>query len=139
VAADTLNDAVIPFFDAHELPPLRVLTDRGSECCENREHHEYALYLEVENTGHTGTKAKSPQTDGICERFNKTRKDEFYAAAFRRKACRSVAELQPGPVQWARRYNGGADARREIPLREDADADLHGFDAVSQRKTDWLR
>ena len=49
VAADTLNDKVIPFFDANEIPLLRVLTDRGSEYCGNREHHEYALYLDLEN------------------------------------------------------------------------------------------
>jgi hypothetical protein len=88
-----LNDAVIPFFDAHELPLLRVLTGRGSGYCGNREHHEYALYLEVENTGRAGTKAKPPQTGGICGRFNKTCKDGFYAAGFRRKVYRSVGEL----------------------------------------------
>ena len=75
VAADALNSQVIPFFDSHRIPPLRVLTDRGSEYCGNREHHEYALYLELEDIEHSRTKAKSPQTNGICERFNKTCKD----------------------------------------------------------------
>jgi transposase InsO family protein len=92
-AADTPNDVVIPFFDAHELPPLRVLTDWGSGYCGNRERREYTLYPEVENTGHTRTKAKSPQTDGICGRFNRTRKDGFYSVAFRKKAGLSIAEL----------------------------------------------
>jgi transposase InsO family protein len=103
--ADMLNDVVIPFFDSHELPLLRVLTDRGSGYCGNREHHEYALYLEVENIDRTRTKAKSPQTNGICERFNKTCKDEFYAAAFRRKVYRSIAEIQLDLDQWVRQYN----------------------------------
>jgi winged helix-turn helix protein len=31
-AADLLNDRVVPFFDAHDIKLLRVLTDRGSEC-----------------------------------------------------------------------------------------------------------
>jgi hypothetical protein len=66
VAADTLNDTVIPFFDSHGLPPLWVFKDRGSECCGNREHNEYALYLEVENTGRAGTKAKSPGPTGYA-------------------------------------------------------------------------
>ena len=61
MAADALNSEVIPFFDSHGIPLLRVLTDRGSEYCGNREHHEYALYLDVENIGHTRTKAKSPR------------------------------------------------------------------------------
>ena len=59
VAADMLNDRVIPFFDSKEIPVLRVLTDRGSEYCGNREHHEYELYLDLENIDHTKTKAKS--------------------------------------------------------------------------------
>jgi hypothetical protein len=75
----------VMFFDAHGIPLLRILTDRGSEYCGNREHHEYALYLDIENIEHSRTKAKSPQTNGICERFNKTCKDEFYSIAFRKK------------------------------------------------------
>ena len=35
-AADLLNDRVIPFFDEHEIPLLRVLTDRGTEYCGDR-------------------------------------------------------------------------------------------------------
>jgi len=53
VAADALNSQVIPFFDSHGIPLLRVLTDRGSEYCGNREHHEYALYLDLENIEHS--------------------------------------------------------------------------------------
>jgi len=86
VAADMLNDIVIPFFDKQGIPLLRILTDRGSEYCGNREHHEFALYLDLENIEHTKTKARSPQTNGICEHFNKTCKDEFYSVAFRKKS-----------------------------------------------------
>lgn len=86
VAADMLNDRVIPFFDSKEIPVLRVLTDRGSEYCGNREHHEYELYLDLENIDHTKTKAKSPQTNGICERFHKTILSEFYQIAFRKRS-----------------------------------------------------
>jgi len=68
-AVDALNSEAIPFFDSHGIPLLRVLTDRGSEYCGNREHHEYALYLELEDIAHTRTKARPPQTNGICERF----------------------------------------------------------------------
>ena len=69
VAAEMLNDRVVPFFEQQEVPLLRVLTDRGTEYCGNRETHEYQLYLAVENIDHSRTKAKSPQTNGICERF----------------------------------------------------------------------
>jgi hypothetical protein len=47
VAADMLNDRVVPFFDEHEIPLLRILTDRGSEYCGNREDHDYQLYLVI--------------------------------------------------------------------------------------------
>lgn len=85
VATDMLNDKVAPFFEEHGIPLLRILTDRGSEHCGNREHHEYQLYLAVENIDHSRTKAKSPQSNGICERFQKTMLNEFYQVAFRKK------------------------------------------------------
>jgi transposase InsO family protein len=104
-AADLLNDRVIPFFDEHDIPLLRVLTDRGTEYCGNPERHEYELYLAIEDIDHSRTKAKSPQTNGICERFHKTILDEFYRVAFRKKIYRSIAELQIDLDEWMRGYN----------------------------------
>jgi hypothetical protein len=52
-AADLLNDRVLPFYDEHEIPLSRVLTDRGTEYCGSPEHHEYELYLAVEDIDHT--------------------------------------------------------------------------------------
>ena len=105
VAADMLNDRVIPFFDSKEIPVLRVLTDRGSEYCGNREHHEYELYLDLEDIDHTKTKAKSPQTNGICERFHKTILSEFYQIAFRKKIYEFIEMLQNNLDEWLRKYN----------------------------------
>ena len=99
------GDVIIPFFDSHEIPVLRILTDRGSEYCGNREHHEYALYLELENIEHSKRKARSPQSNGICKRFNKTCKDEFYSVAFRKKVYRSIDEIQLGLNEWIWHYN----------------------------------
>jgi transposase InsO family protein len=104
-AADVLNDRVIPFFDEHEIAVSRVLTDRGTEFCGRPESHEYELYLAVENIDHTRTKARSPQTNGICERFHKTMLDEFYRVAFRKKIYRSTGELQADLDDWVRYYN----------------------------------
>lgn len=105
IAADMLNDRVIPFFDANEIPVLRVLTDRGSEYCGNREHHEYELYLDLENIDHSKTKAKSPQTNGICERFHKTILNEFYQITFRKKIYGSIEMLQKDLDEWMQDYN----------------------------------
>lgn len=105
VAAEMLNDRVVPFFDQQEVPLLRVLTDRGTEYCGNRESHEYQLYLAIENIDHTRTKAKSPQTNGICERFHRTIQEEFYSTAFRKKLYRTLDELQSDLDAWLREYN----------------------------------
>jgi transposase InsO family protein len=105
VAADLLNDRVVPFFEEHQVPLLRILTDRGSEYCGNREYHEYQLYLAVENIDHTRTKAKSPQTNGICERFHKTTLNEFYQIAFRKKVYKTLDELQTDLDNWLTEYN----------------------------------
>jgi transposase InsO family protein len=104
-AADMLNDRVLPFFEEHGVPLLRILTDRGSEYCGNRESHEYALYLDLENIEHTRTKTRSPQTNGICERFHQTIQNEFYASAFRRKLYHSLEELQRDVDTWMESYN----------------------------------
>ena len=104
-AAELLNDRVVPFFDEQDVPLLRVLTDRGTEYCGNPEHHEYELYLAVENIDHSRTKARSPQTNGICERFHKTMLNEFYRVAFRKKIYRSIAELQADLEAWMQSYN----------------------------------
>src|SRR6266498_3672134 len=82
-----------------------MLTDRGSEYCGNREAHEYALYLDLENIEHTRTKTRSPQTNGICERFHQTIQNEFYASAFRRKLYHSLDELQADVDVWMEGYN----------------------------------
>lgn len=105
VAADCLNDRVLPFFEAEGVPVLRVLTDRGSEYCGNLQHHEYELYLAIENIDHTKTKAKSPQTKGICERFHRTLLEEFYQVAFRKKLYPTLAELQADLDTWLNHYN----------------------------------
>jgi hypothetical protein len=43
-AADPLNDQVLPFFEQHDIPLNRVLTDRGTEYCGAPDRHEYELY-----------------------------------------------------------------------------------------------
>jgi len=103
-AADLLNDRVVPFFEAHEVRLSRVLTDRGTEYC-GTDSHEYELYLAVEDIDHTRTKVKSPQTNGICERFHKTVLNEFYRVAFRKKIYSTLDVLQADLDRWLKLYN----------------------------------
>lgn len=93
VAADHLNDRVLPFIEAEDVPLLRVLTDRGSEYCGNLETDEYELYLALENIDHSKTRVGSPHSNGICERFHKTVLNVFYRVAFMKKLYASVDEL----------------------------------------------
>lgn len=104
-AADLLNDRVVPFFDEHGVKLCRVLTDRGTEYCGTSQAHEYQLYLAVEDIDHTRTKARSPQTNGICERFHKTVLQEFYQVAFRKRIYASVEQLQADLDAWISSYN----------------------------------
>src|SRR4026209_1028722 len=105
VAADMLNDRVLPLFEQQGVRLLRILTDRGSEYCGNIEQHEFELYPAVENIDHSKTKARSPQTNGICERFHRTVQDEFYAVAFRKKLYTSIEEMQTDLNVWINQYN----------------------------------
>jgi transposase InsO family protein len=99
-AADLLNDRVLPFFEAQNLPLLRILTDRGTEYCGKQETHDYQLYLAVNDIDHTRTKARSPQTNGICERFHKTILQEFYQVTFRKKIYKDIETLQTDLDEW---------------------------------------
>ena len=104
-AAEPLNDRAIPFFDAHDVGLLRIPTHRGTEYCGNPERHEYELYLAVETIDHSGTKTKSPQTNGIVERFDKPVLNEFYRVAFRKKIYTTLEELPEDLDAWMREYN----------------------------------
>jgi len=104
-AADILNDRVLPFFEQQALPMLRILTDRGTEYCGRVDHHDYQLYLAINDIDHTKTKAMSPQTNGICERFHKTILQEFYQVTFRKKLYSTMEELQKDLDEWIEYYN----------------------------------
>ena len=144
VAAELLNDRVVPFFEAHGIPLLRILTDRGTEYCGNREQHEYQLYLALENIDHSTTRAKSPQSNGIVERFQKTMLNEFYQVAFRKKIYRSLEELQADADTWVRHYNeerphSGRYCYGKTPMQTFLDAlplareKMHGYEPLAVR------
>ena len=98
---------------AHQLYPgstlidvvFRNLTDRGTEYCGRIDHHDYQLYLAINDIDHTKTKAMSPQTNGICERFHKTILNEFYQVTFRKKLYSSMEDLQKDLDVWMDYYN----------------------------------
>ncbi len=70
-----------------------------------KETHDYELYLALNDIEHTKTKARSPQTNGICERFHKTILQEFYQITFRKKIYKNIDELQDDLDEWLLFYN----------------------------------
>lgn len=141
MAADLLNDRVIPFFEEQEVPLLRILTDRGTEYCGSLQHHEYQLYLALENIDHTKTKARSPQTNGICERFHRTIQDEFYQVAFRRKLYTSLQDLQADLDEWLLEYNrerphSGKHCDGRTPLQTFRETKHLAFQKMLERQFD---
>lgn len=72
---------------------MRTLTNRGTKYCGNKKTHKYKLYPAIENIAHSKIKAKSPQTNGNCERSNRTVRNEFYVIAFRKKIYTSIEQL----------------------------------------------
>nr|NGY95886.1 hypothetical protein [Neochlamydia sp. AcF84] len=84
---------------------LRILADHGTEYCGARKHHEYELSLAIEDTDHSRTKARRPQTNRICERFHQTIQNGFYAIAFRKEVFKNVEELQEDVDKWMNEYN----------------------------------
>jgi transposase InsO family protein len=104
-SADILNDRVLPFFEEQGVPMLRILTDRGTEFKGKPEHHEYELYLNLEDIEHTKTQVRHPQTNGICERLHRTMQEEFYAITFRKKMYDNLELLQQDLDEWMQYYN----------------------------------
>ena len=68
----------------------------------NPEHHEYELYLAVEDIDHSRIKTKSPQTNGIAERFHKAVLDEFHRIAFRKRLYGAIEDLQDDLDLWVK-------------------------------------
>jgi transposase InsO family protein len=104
-AADILNDRTLPFFEDHHIDILRVLTDRGTEFCGSLDKHPYELYLQLNEIEHTKTKVRSPQSNGICERFHQTVLNEFYRVTFRKKLYLDLETLQKDLDEYIAEYN----------------------------------
>jgi len=79
---------------------LRILTDSGADYCDKIKQHDEQLYLAINNIDRTKTKAMSPQTNGIGERFHKTILNEFYQVTFRKKLYDGQDVLQSDLDEW---------------------------------------
>jgi transposase len=104
-AVDLLHDRVLPFYDEHDVTVEHLLTDNGREYCGRELHHFFELYLAMNQIEHRRTEVRSPETNGFCERFNRTLKEEFFSVALRQKVYDSVDQLQTDLDAYLNFYN----------------------------------
>ena len=104
-AVDVLHDRVLPFYDEHGLDIDHLLTDNGREYCGRPLSHPFELYLTINQVTHRRTEIGSPETNGFCERFHRTVKEEFFPVTFRRTYYESVAQLQADLDSYLAFYN----------------------------------
>ena len=104
-AVDVLHDRVVPFYEEHGVAVEHLLTDNGRETCGKPLSHPYELYLTIQQIEHRRTRIGSPETNGFCERFHRTVKEEFFAVAFRRTFYESVEQLQRDLDAYLEFYN----------------------------------
>jgi len=114
---------VVPFFEEHGIPLVRVPAGRGRRYCAKRGRRDYELYMAVEDIEGSRTRAGSPRSNGICERFHKTLLQEFYRVALRRKIYGSPEELQ-----------ADADRRVDGYNKKGPDSGKHRFGKTPMRR-----
>ena len=116
-AADLVNDRVVPFYDAREVRLCRLLTDRGTEYCGNPEHHEYELYLALEDIDHSRTKTRSPQTTDVIDKRFFAGSELFSSRARVTAGRRAGREAQALPRSLHRRTSVAAPVRTGLGPR----------------------
>jgi transposase InsO family protein len=106
-AIDFLVTKVLPVYRSCHIPLDRILTDNGKEYTTHwiNGNHGYETFLKQNHIRHTRIKPRSPQSNGIVERFNRTLLEEFYQIAMIKKVYSSLSELQDDLDQFITYYN----------------------------------
>ena len=106
-AIDFLETKVLPVYGEWHIPLDRILTDNGKEYTTHwaNGNHEYETYLKHNHIRYTRIKPRTPQSNGIVERFNRTLLEEFYQIAMIKKVYSSLDQLQDDLDQFITYYN----------------------------------
>ena len=93
---DFLETKVLPVYGKFNIPLCRILTDNGKKYTTHWVNckHEYAKFLKDNRIKHARIKPRTPQSNGMVERFNRTLSEEFYQIAIIKKVNTSLSELQ---------------------------------------------
>jgi transposase InsO family protein len=106
-AINFLKTKVLPIYRQFNIPLDRILTDNGKEYTTHWANgkHEYEKFLKENIIRHTKIKPRTPQSNGIVERFNRTLLEEFYQIAMMKKVYSSLSELQDDLDKFIYYYN----------------------------------
>ncbi|KMK69020.1 integrase family protein [Puniceibacterium sp. IMCC21224] len=119
-AADLLNDRVLPFHEEHDLPVLRIMTDRGTEYCGRVDKHDFQLFLATNDIDHTKTKVKSPQTNGQLRAVPQDDPAGVLSGTVPQKAIRQHRGASGRSGSMAASLQPRAHASRQNVLRQNA-------------------
>ena len=74
---------MIPFYELFQIPLDRILTDNGKEYTTHWKNgkHDYEIFLHGHDIRHSKIKPRTPKSNGMVERFNRTLLEEFYQIA----------------------------------------------------------
>lgn len=123
-AATLLHNDVLPFHRKHGLTISAVLTDNDPEFCRTQ-NHPFELYFSINDIEHRRTKVRTPGTNRLVERFNRTVLNEFFRVTFRENIYEIVEALQNDLDLWLVYYN------TERPHRSYRNRGKRSFDTIS--------
>jgi len=106
-AIDFLKTKVLSVYRQFHIPLDRILTDNGKEYTTHwvDGNHGDESFLKQHSIRHTRIKLRTPQSNGVIERFNRTLLEEFYQIAMMKKVYFSISELQDDLDQFIYDYN----------------------------------
>lgn len=104
-AVQTLNNDVLPTFEAEGATVEAVLSDNGREFCGREDQHPYELFLQLEGIEHRKTRVTRPQSNGIVERLHRTLLDEHFRVEGRKTWFETIDEMQVALDAYLVEYN----------------------------------
>jgi len=107
VAAICSTTGLLPFSEEHEIPIAACAhRSRARNTADRASTTSTKCIWQWRTSDHSRTQARHRQTNGICERFHRTFREEFYATAFsKKKLYIRWEELQADLDDWLAEYN----------------------------------
>ena len=99
---DFIESELLPVFWRDGVTLDNILTDNGTEY----KNREVKMCLRDYGIEYRNTRVKRPQSNGICERFHRTIKEEFYMRQFIEKRYYNIEEIQEDLDEYIQYYNG---------------------------------